>query len=306
MKWATDYLRKIELQFNGRLDDFTFHKIVNSYAIYNPMMCDAFSLLHGRLTNRQEKERMLHYFICSSLFDNFCDRDALTVKQLNDISFNTELYHAERFDEKLFLHSHVLLRDYVRDKQYYNEVTHKLFDVQQRSAKQFDEGITDEELEAITFMKGGYSVLLCHFYMDEEATAEEQQCWYRIGSIIQLTNDLYDIYKDIQDGSQTLANRMRNAYAFNEFFLGIVGNMKKEIEALPCPASVKRSFAVSMMGICAFGLIALQQLQQVQGTAFELPDFQTLPRKSLIIDMEKLSNLWKWMRLVYHHSKEIS
>lgn len=302
-KWAIAYTKQLEKQFNGHFDAFTFTKIVNSYAIYNPMLCDAFTLLHGRLTNREERIRMLHYFICSSLFDNFYDQQQLTPEELQQISFDPTTYPAKGFDEKMFLHSHLLLKSYVRDEQRYGEVTRKLFKAQQDSMGQFSDMITDEEIRNITFEKGGYSVLLCSFYLENDASPEEQQCWYRIGSIIQLTNDLFDIYKDLQDGSHTLATQMTNAYDFNQFFLQLVNDFKKEISILPYNTAVKKDFTMSMMGICAFGWIALAQLRAIQGDHLSLPEFSSLPRKALIIDMEKRENLWRWIKWVYHFSK---
>jgi hypothetical protein len=302
-KWAIGYIQQLEKQFDGRFDDLTFKKIVNSYAIYNPMLCDAFALLHGRVTNREERIRMLHYFICSSLFDNFYDRKELTSEEIRAISFNPVTYHSRGFDEKIFLHSHVLLKNYVRDQQNYEVVTQQLFKAQQDSMKQFGDTITDEEIKKVTFAKGGYSVLLCSFYLENDASAEEQQCWYRIGSIIQLTNDLFDIYKDLQDGSHTLATRMTNANAFNQFFMELVDQLKEEIRVLPYNSAVKRDFTMSMMGICAFGWIALAQLRTIQGDRFSLPKLASFPRKDLVIDMEKPENLWRWIKWVYHLGK---
>lgn len=302
-KWAIGYVQNLEKQFGGRFDDLTCKKIVNSYAIYNPMLCDAFALLHGRVTNREERERMLHYFICSSLFDNFYDRKELTTQQLRKISFDPETYQAKEFDEMIFLHSHVLLKNQVRDQQLYEVITQKLFNAQQDSMKQFGDTITDEEIKKVTFAKGGYSVLLCSFYLENDTSAEEQQCWYRIGSIIQLTNDLFDIYKDLQDGSHTLATRMTNANSFNQFFLELVDHFKEEIRVLPYNTAAKRNFTMSMIGICAFGWIALTQLRSIQGDRLSLPQLASLPRKDLIIDMEKRENLWRWIKWVYHFGK---
>ena len=301
--WATGYIKKMEAGLGGKFDELTFKKIVNSYAIYNPMMCDAFAELHGRKTTRGERERMLRYFVCSSLFDNFCDRNELTENGLYAISYDSEKYKATTFDERAFLESHLLLKQFVKNKEAYEEATKKLFKAQIESAKQFNENITDIELENITFAKGGYSVLLCSFYLDIDASESEKQCWYRIGSIIQLTNDLFDIYKDLQDGSVTLATRMQNAFAFNQFFLRLVAGIKKEITKLKCSEEQRTSFLISMMGICAFGLIALEQLMELQGDQLLLPEFSKLPRKALIVDMEKKKNLWKWVKLVYKHSK---
>jgi hypothetical protein len=302
-KWATNYLKSLELQQGGKLDDFTFNKVVTSYAIYIPMMCDAFTLLRNKYTNEGEKERMLHYFICSSLFDNFCDRAELTAAELNSISFEPDQYQPRNFDEQLFLHSHRLLKAFVRDKDYYNEVTRKLYKAQEDSALQFDKTISNEILEQITLDKGGYSVLLCHFYLDQQASAAEQHCWYQIGGIIQLTNDLYDIYKDLQEGSTTLPNRMKDAYSFHRYFGDLVQNIKREIAQLPASESAKQHFTISMMGICSLGMMALRQLIQLQGEAPLLPDLSSLPRKALIIDMEKPANLWYCIKTVYQQAK---
>ncbi|MET6997553.1 hypothetical protein [Chitinophaga defluvii] len=302
-KWATHYVKQLEQQLGGQLDDFTFKKVVTSYAIYIPMMCDAFTLLRNRLTNNQEKERMLHYFICSSLFDNFCDRAELTADELYSISFEPEVYQPRTFDEKLFLHSHRLLQAYVKDKTFYSEVTRQLYKAQEDSALQFDKTVSNDVIAQITLDKGGYSVLLCHFYLDEQASPAEKHCWYQIGGIIQLTNDLYDIYKDIQEGSETLPNRMTDAHAFNHYFLGLVQNIKQEIAALPFSSKQKQAFTISMMGICSLGSMALRQLMQLQGTAAILPPFSSLPRKALIIDMEKPANLWYCIKTVYQQAK---
>lgn len=302
-KWAVAYIKRLEHQLNGKFDGQTFNKIITSYSIYNPMICDAFALLHGKTTNREERKRMLHYFICSSLFDNFCDRKELTPDALEQISFNSEFYVARDFDEKMFLYSHALLKRFVRNSRSYEQVTEKLFRAQQASMRQFDNNITDEEIKKITFEKGGYSVLLCSFYLDHTATPEEQQCWYRIGSIIQLINDLFDIYKDLQDGEFTLANRMTNAYSFNQFYLELVLHFKEEIKTLPCSIGAKKNFAISMMGICAFGWIALAQLKALQGELLLLPKLCSVSRRDLIVDMEKPENRWRWIKWVYQNGK---
>ena len=204
-----------------------------------------------------------------------------------------------------FLYAHLLLKNYVRDKQWYETVTHRLYEAQEDSAKQFNPSITDEEIEQITLHKGGYSVLLCHFYLDDIAGEAEQQCWYQIGGIIQLTNDLYDIHKDYKEGVFTLPNRMKDAYAFHEYFTGKITQLKKEIAALPFPYKTKKHLTISLMGICSLGLMAINQLQKIQGQADALPNLRQLPRKQLIVDMEKPGNLFYCMRQVYLHAKTL-
>ncbi|CAL1519525.1 hypothetical protein [Chitinophaga sp. MM2321] len=301
--WATAFIRSLENSYNGQLDDFTFKKITHRYAVYNPMMCDAFTSLQSRYTNRQERERMLLYFICSVLFDDFSDEQQLTKDELYRISFEPETWQASTIQEKIFLYAHGALADYVSDKNAYRQVTQQLYDAQIASAQQFDPAISQDTLHRITFDKGGFAVLLCHFYLDHEAGEAERNCWYQIGTMIQLTNDIYDIHKDLQQGLITLPNSITNAYTFNDFFRQLVAQLKAEIHQLPFPVAAKQQFMISMMGMCSLGQLGIKRLMQLQGNQEKLPDLRIVPRKRLIVDMENPANLWRCVRQVYRDAK---
>lgn len=294
-------LDTIEKQFGGTFNPATRRKIAVSYGIYNPMMCDAFAALHGRRTTAEEKIRFIHYFICSSLFDDFTDYGLITEDRLRSLSFDPA-HRPEGFNETVFLHSHRMLRDFVREKARYDEISRLLFDAQMKSKKQYRNRLDEEELLAVTLAKGGYSVLLCRFYLELEAGKAEEDCWYRIGTLIQLTNDLYDIHKDLTDDIATPANRMRDAGVFERFFRGRIDLMKSAIGELPYERSRLRSFSLRTAGIYAFGLIALHRLKKMQGTG-SLPDLNSLDRKALIVDMEKTGNLALWFRFAYRHGR---
>jgi hypothetical protein len=96
---------------------------------------------------------------------------------------------------------------------------------------------------------------------------------------------------------------MRDAHSFHRFFTGKVEHLKREIGLLPFPRKTKQRLTLSMMGICSLGLMAIKQLRQIQSNNKTLPDLRQLPRKKLIIDMEKPGNLWYCMRQVYLLSK---
>ncbi len=302
-KRAYALLEKMETRFKGRFNPATRRKIAVSYGIYLPMLCESFTRLHGRRTTAQEKERFIYYFICSSLFDDFTDYQLITKAQLYQLSFQYENYVTSSFDEEVFRFAHGFLRDFVKDKAGYDEVAHALFEAQLQSQKQFQSDLDPEALRAVTFAKGGYAVLLCSYYLNEPAGAEERECWYQIGTLIQLTNDLYDIYKDIQDELTTLPNTMEDPRAFEAFFTGEIRRMKKTIRRLPFSSQRCSDFSLSMAGVYAFGLIAIHQLKRLRDQSDRLPDLRTLPREKLIIDMEKPANLLLWFRFTYRYGR---
>lgn len=297
---AYDLLSQIESRYDGTFTPATRRKIAVSYGIYTPMICDAFTGLHARTTNASEKERFIHYFICSSLFDDFTDINPLPEQELFALSFSPETFEPRNFDEAVFRDSHLLLKSFVQEKTAYAGLTHQLFQAQWDSKKQALKGsLSDAALHEITFTKGGLSVLLCSFYLDTPCSPEERDCWYRIGTIIQLTNDLFDIYKDMQDKMDTLPVRMKDAHAFRVFFEAQVKGMQEAVALLSGPAYNISQFKLAMAGIYAFGFIALDQLAELQGSATSLPPFGLLPRKALVVDMERPRNLIKWLRYAY-------
>lgn len=303
-KWGAAFLHQLEQKFGGSFDDRTFKKIIFYYSLKVPAICDAFLHLHHKKTNRQECERLLHYFICSSVFDNFFDRQELSDEDIFKITFASNTYVASNFNERISLHSHLLILNYVRDKEKYLAVLKKEYDVQVASRRQFDVHISNEEIEQITLNKGGNAVLLCSFYLEHQASIYEENCWYKLGNIIQNVNDLFDIYRDLQSGLQTIPNRMRDAYSYKKYYMELVTSLKQEITAINVPEKQKLHFKISLMGICALGIIAIEQLIKIQGNKTELPNLKDLERKDLIVDMEKKSNLWKWVKTVYLLAKE--
>lgn len=302
-KRAYALLDEIEARFGGRFTPATRKKIAVSYGIYTPMICDAFTALHGRRTTLGERQRYIHYFVCSSLFDDFTDIIALPENELLALSFEPESFTPRSFDEAVFRASHLLLKDFVADKDAYTGVARELFQAQWDSKQQAQSRLSDEEIRAITFAKGGNSVLLCSYYVEFASTDIEKDCWYRIGTIIQLTNDLFDIYKDTQDHIDTLPTRIRDVRVFEAFFSEQILGMQTQVRALPVPERHKGAFRLAMAGIYAFGLIALDQLKALQGDASELPALDGLPRKALIIDMEKRRNLAAWLRYTYRYAR---
>ncbi|MFY7899856.1 MAG: hypothetical protein ACOVNY_06705 [Chitinophagaceae bacterium] len=302
-KHAQSLIAAISKENEGKLDDFTYNKIVSSHNLYITIMFDAFVRLRGRNTSLKEKTRSIHYFICSSLFDNFWDNKSHTLEELSQMSFNTQHYQPKNFDDTVFVQSHLFLLDEVNDKAGYVDVSHKVFNAQAASLQQFNPNITNEQIQAITFAKGGNSVLLCKYYLDIQSSQEESECWFLIGTLIQLGNDLFDIYKDSQQQIQTLGTRCTNAYELEKIYLQQVRKIQALIKKMPFPTFRKTEFSVSLAATYTLGMVALHQLKQTQGKNNQLPNLQTVERKALIVDMQKVRNLLRWLTFIYKEAK---
>lgn len=298
-KWGARYIKELEQDFGAELNSSVVKRTVVSFGGFVPLASNAFTRLRGRRSNEGEKERLVLYFLCSAIFDDFTDKKELTSHELQQIFYYPESYQPKRIEEKIFLHAHLKLKNYVRDKTYYQEVLSELFQVQVASANQFNSDISNEELQQITFAKGGSSTLFCHFYLDLEATETEQKCWRQLGVLFQLTDDLLDIWDDLQIEQDTLPIRIKDCKTFDTFFEHQMHIMKELIAQLPFSYKYKEQMIFSIVSICAVGKIAIHQLSLIQGNLSELGDLKQLERKALIVDMAKLSNLLYCTKFTY-------
>ena len=302
-KQAVALLRDLEQRLNGRFDQATFRKVAKSHPIYLSIVNDAFTGLHGRTTTVAEQERCVLYFICSSLFDNFFDEHSRTDDEIYAMTFAPDTYVPKDFDDRAAKYAHTRLLNEVKDKQGYLEVLMHEYKGQMISREQFDPAITNERIQEICFYKCGNATLLCKYYLDVDASEAETAIWYRLGAFIQLCDDLFDIYFDVPAGINTLATRCTNAYEMETFFLGLIKDMQERIRAIPVSKARREKFAIAMAGIYSLGLVAIEQLKKLQGDAPQLPQFANLPRKTMIVDMERFGNMWRWFKFVYKYGK---
>jgi len=301
-KWATEYLHMVELKFDGKFDQKTLEKVVKRYSIQQHFINDSFSSLYGRNNNANEKERNLIYFIMVSVYDDFFDDKTLTLEQIDSIFYHPEEYTAQTFFEKVFIYTHTRLLNDVADKIQYFKDFEGLHIAQKDSLEQFNPAVSDEVLLSITTRKGGYCLLMCRHYLDTPFLIEADATWYALGGVIQLTNDLYDIYKDMQEGIITLAIRAKQHEAIYALYHKHAEALNESIRKLPVTNSHKSDLSIILNVIAAFGYVALDNLARLQGNNASLPAFETLARKELIIDMEKNTNRFKLLKFTYQNA----
>jgi hypothetical protein len=118
-----------------------------------------------------------------------------------------------------------------------------------------------------------------------------------------MTNDLYDTYKDTKEGIYTFANAQRALPNIELIYLNQKKLLNNSISKLPVSKSEKLKFAIKISVISAFGDIALQQLKGINNNSNTLPNFDQIPRESLIIDMEKMVNRYRLINFAFKNGK---
>jgi hypothetical protein len=109
----------------------------------------------------------------------------------------------------------------------------------------------------------------------------------------------------MQEGIITLAIRAKQYEAIYALYHKHAEALNESIRKLPVRNSRKTDLSIILNVIASFGYVALDNLKRLQANNSNnsiLPEFDSLPRKELIIDMEKNSNRFKLLKFTYQNA----
>jgi hypothetical protein len=301
--WGKQYLNQLEITYQGQFEPDLIKKVAKFQSIQLHFVANTFSGLFNRNNNKAEVERNIQYFLMTVLYDELIDENKLDESMLNEMFYQPEKATPNNFKERVLIAMHLKLLEQVTDKKNYRDTIEKVHLAQKDSAKQFKKETSIEDIIDITKRKGGYSLLMCRHYLTDPVNENIDACWYALGGLIQMTNDLYDSYKDTKEGIYTFVNKQQELAHIEMIYMDQKRLLNNSISKLPVTTNTKLKFAIKISIIPAFGDIAIQQLKGINNNSNTLPNFNQIPRKSLIIDMEKMVNRYRLIKFAYKNGK---
>ena len=302
-QWGKSYLISLENEFKGKFDKDVIHKVSKFQSIHLHFVLNNYSGLYGRLNNKLEEEMNLQFLLMSVLYDALIDEEKIDEKKLNELFYNPEKANPSSFNQIVLIYIHTQLLNKVKDKEGYWNVLQQIHKAQKDSQLQFDPNTDSNTIIDITKRKGGYSLLMSRHYLMDPSDLRIDQCWYELGGLIQMTNDLFDTYKDAQSGIKTFANSSKSFNEIETIFYAQIKALKASIINLPFSHFKKWRFAINTSFIIAFGEIAINQIRRLATNTDSLPNFKDVNRKDLIIDMEKTVNKLRLIRFAFKNGK---
>ena len=292
-------MKDLEQKHQGKFDPSAIKKAARFQGVQQVFINDAFTQLVDRDSSSFESTSNKLYFTLTGLYDDIIDQQLIDEKTLNQLFEDPTLTQTDLFETKVLVDVHLNLLNRVKNISDYKSILTNVHQAQKDSLQQINTQIDKNALLDITLRKGGYSLLMCKQYIDLPNSKELDQCWYHLGGVIQITNDLFDIYKDLQEGIQTIPNTTKNLNDIEIVYNQLVHNFIQSLHQLPFEKSKIDILKIKLSPIPAFGYIAIQNLSKIQGQQNTLPDLNKIPRKDLIIDMEKTVNRIKLIQEAY-------
>jgi hypothetical protein len=298
------YLTELELKHGGNFQNEQKGKILKYYGLFiTSFLCSSYKRLYSKSLSPDERKRATLFGILTPVGDDLFDIDKLSVDDIFAITYRPEEYTARTFSSKVAKEIQTYELNNVPHKEAYLQASKNVLEIQIETIKQTDPSISKAEMERITHTKGAVSVIIYHQCLDDVADEQMLDVLFYIGSLYQLGNDIFDLYKDVRDNIYTLINTCDDYVALRKKFMERVRTQNNKIMALPYDEKRKKEFCIVMNTINARSMVALDQFVRLQNKTGRKINWWQLQRKDMIVDMEKPKNIIKWFYYIYQLPK---
>ena len=294
------YLDELEKKYNGHFQPEQKGKIIKYYGLFiTSFLCSSYKRLYGKTLSDDERKRATLFGILTPVGDDLFDIDRLPHESIKEITFHPESFTAKGFSSSVAKEIQSYMLANVPHKEEYLKASADVLNIQLETAKQTSRDIAYSDLERITYTKGAVSVIIYHQCLDEAASPDMLDALFLVGSLYQWGNDLFDLYKDVRDNIYTLVNTCNDFTALRKKFLERVALQNKKIMSLPYAEKDKKEFCIIMNTINARSMVALDQFAVFEKRKGSKINWWQLERKDMIVDMEKLKNIFKWIYYIF-------
>jgi len=297
--YLEEELKSFKNDNDGSLSAADFKKITSYYALGVPAILGE-SLAYLREEPLTEKERSCLTYLggISGLLDDLFDDPRKEADHLKEFIKSPEKLQPTVSHEKLLLYFYKKGLSLSPQPEEIKIQAEKVYEAQQLSLqqnRQAENFQTSESINEIVYSKGGSSFIFYRLCLKTLPDKAEVDFLYHLGGLMQLGNDIFDVWEDHQSNTLTAAticteiNELRTHFLKElkeSFRLGRKMNYDKR--------RIKRflkiiSLAISRVFVC---LDQFENLQSSTGNKFIIEKYS---RKQLICNMQKISNQFKAM-----------
>ncbi len=294
-------IEEIKRHQDDSLNEADFKKITEYYGFAVPaILGEGFCLLRGKEMALHERYAMTYLGALTGLFDDFFDVKKTSVTHIRELVDHPDEQLAENSHELLFVRFFRKALEHIHDFHRLTKSINNVFDAQILSGKQTSQAIERDEIQQITLLKGGFSLLFYRSALDEPVGLSEEKMLFSLGGISQLENDLFDVYKDYCNGIKTLATTENKIGNLRKYYTGLMEETFALVHLTSFPDEHKKKFLRFIALIISRGFVCLDLLEKREKATnhvFSLPEYK---RPELICDMDKPGNK---IKLFSHYAK---
>lgn len=282
---------------DGTIVEEDIRKIEKYYGLAVPaILAEAYADLRGKRLTERERRAATYLGAATGLFDDYFDRGSLPDDYLKNLYTFPEQFTGQNSNERLTNFCWANALSNTRSPALLMEYAAKVHEAQIESRGQTLQSLSEAGLRQVTFDKGGYSVIFYLSLFYEQMPKADENLFYQTGALLQLENDLFDVYKDYQAGIKTLVTSAGSIRALRQEYQLLWENLKQSMAPTHYPAGGKRAFKQLICALVCRGFVCLDMLEKLEAQNKGVFNPAAFTRKELICDMEKPANLLRTIR----------
>ncbi len=302
--YFTNRIRTIFLirELNKFLRDFNFSltkmqkKRIHYYTIQSCITNSWFCQLRGKKADFKERRRAILTGAITPFLDDLVDSTGMQsneiIEQINQQGKNKSIiiliirYLYDR-----------IIKDCNEDYLYAFKLALK---AQDDSIKQLKSSkLNQDELLEITLNKGEYWTILYRSVLNNSMLQNEKNAIIALGGLMQLTNDVFDVYKDKLNNQQSIyTNTADLEPLFNDYVSLTKTMIIQFLETGYRMKDIKKTL-IQILLVVSRSIICHEQLLECQKRTNNQFKIEMYSRRELICDMEKTGNILKSLKLCY-------
>ncbi len=256
---------------------------------------DNYVLLKQRTLSKEEKRKLSLMSAMATLFDDLLDEEGWNKekvkksfgegKALEEKSYKARLLF---FLEEEFKKLHIPVE--------YNSALENALQAQYDSLQQVNSNLSKEETLTLSRNKNGKTSLLVSSLIDGNWDENEKKIIYQSGVLGQLMNDIFDTYKDHQEGIYTIMSKISSVKELEEIYWNELDLLFNSLAKTTLSKRQQYYLVRRLAPIFAFGLVGIQRLFELEKKYGSVEKFSSLKREELLFDMAKWDNRFLYMR----------
>lgn len=295
--WNHDHLEPVLRPYRKQGDVVDWQKITGYYALAVPAVIgEAFALLRSAPLTEQERAAMTYLGALSPVLDDLYDLQHLSTEAIESLVHHHHAASANTPAEALFceLASQALQQFGPVARAGFDAVKRQVLHAQAESRKQQLSETPREALLDITLNKGGHAFAL---YVLPLRTAQDRHTplAYALGAAMQVENDLFDLWKDRQEGVRTACTEATGVHQLRAMYAEACEHVTRALAAHPAGPRQKAAFAYHINLVLARGLVCLDVLDRRARTRLPF-NVYAWPREALVVDLDTAAAKWRTLR----------
>ncbi len=298
------YIRKkvspLLAENDGSLDENDREKITRYYGLAVPaVLGEAFCTLRGEPMTDKERLASTCQGAMTGLGDDFFDKQRLSEQGVKDFIEKPEMFTGNSTSEKLFLHFYKTALANAKQPAQMQQQIFKVFHAQLLSKQQDNPGLSYEVIKDISIRKGAESLLYYRTAFDHPLQNGEEKMLYCLGGLMQVSNDIFDVYKDREAGVNTLVTTATHIGNLRNYYGAVLKLGKDAALRSGYPkANVQKFIGMLSIGIFSRCFVCLDQLGKNEKKTNGIFEVNAYNRAALICDMDTVVNQLRSLR--YH------